>query len=120
MTEPDAPRPLAAGDEVFRVVEYDPPDPPGASHTWMMSGRRIVKIRRDGMIVLDRPFPGMPTRNLSIALCGTHYHRSVDAAIIAFWSEMVRKLSSASRMLADAERGIAWSRDQDLDAGRIA
>lgn len=55
---------MKLGDLVYRVIPYDPPD---GEQTWEVLERRIAQVRRDGKLVLERPFPGQAVRIVSMS-----------------------------------------------------
>ena len=99
-------KPVAAGDEVFRVVEYDPPD---GLHTWVLAARRVRSIRKDGKVVLDSPFPGLATKIMGVHCIDSLFHRSCASAVAAFKAQLDSRLASAQRAMDDAKRGLAWA-----------
>lgn len=104
---------MRVGESVYRVVELDLPDE--REHTWMVTSRRVVKIRKDGKFILDSPFSGMPTKVMGSHCLGTFFYLTPADALSDFRASRERDFKTAERMCATAQRAVDWSLQATLD-----
>lgn len=108
---------MRVGDVVHHVSEYDPPE---GEMTWVVEVRTVSQIRRDGVVVLDRPLPGHSSRRVRPGAV----HETRAAAIAAFVASQELEVKRATRRILLARRGLSWAgretaEDADEAAGNI-
>jgi hypothetical protein len=97
---------LAPGNTLYRVIEVDLPD--DRIHTWKVENYHVTGVRRDGSFTFDRIVGS--ARVHKAFLLGMAYHRTPEAAVMAFAAEQRAKIASAQRSIAEAARAIEWAK----------
>lgn len=106
---------LKAGDPVYRVCEYDPPEV-GVQHTWKIESR-VVYRASDKQITLQSFFPGdfriqFPPN--AIERC--FFFATPALAIEAFAADQRSKIESLDHKRREAERALMWAYKQGARA----
>lgn len=99
--------PLRAGDVVYRVVEYDPPDE-NTPHTWKVASA-VIERASDKQIKLKSQPPGFPRILFQPDALGRAFFESPLQAVKAFLKEQQAQIESLERQRKTAERAVTWA-----------
>lgn len=95
---------LQPGDDLYFVLDVDPPDP--KRHTWQVMRRRVRQVRLDGFTFERSIGFGQIQKYHTLDV---RFHRSPEAAVRAFVVAKREEIEGARRAIAEAERALAWA-----------
>jgi hypothetical protein len=105
---------LKAGDLVYRVGEFDPPED-DARHTWQIVSRE-VKQASDRQITLKSYFPGHFRIQYTPDALGRLFFTTRALAIEAFAADQRSEIESLDHKRRETERALMWAYEQGAHA----